>query len=207
MKRIAVIGIFLFLAVNFFILNSAEAYMTFEVGLAQQAENYDEINFGNTQWQFDDGTNIALAIGGTIKNTVRLEGELSYRKMHFENRIFTPTGEVQSGSGDQSQFQIMFNGIWQIMPEWRVSPFIGAGIGASYISWNDINRSIDDSDAAFTYQLLAGASVRLTNRMFIEGTYYYVSADDIELADAVGLVGKLANQQLNVFTLGVRINF
>lgn len=207
MKRVITIEIFLFLVINCFILNNAEAYMTFEAGLAQQVDNYNETNFGGIQFQFDKGINLALAIGGTIKKSVRLEGEMSYRKMHFQNRIDVSDGTTQSGSGDQNQLQIMFNGIWQIMPEWRFSPFIGAGIGVSYISWNGINRSIDDSDTALTYQLLAGASVRVTEKIFIEGTYYYVSPDDIELEDAAGLVGNLDNQQLNVFTLGVRINF
>ena len=57
MKKVATIGIFLFLVINCFILNNAEAYMSFEAGLAQQVDNYNETNFGNTQFQFDEGIN------------------------------------------------------------------------------------------------------------------------------------------------------
>ena len=207
MKRIAAVGIVLFFAVNFIVLTNAEAYVSLELGLAQQVDNYNETNYGTTQWEFDDGANFALALGGTIKDAVRLEGELSYRKMDFKNRISIPSGTLQSGTGDQQQLQLMFNGIWQIMPEWRVSPFIGAGIGYSLIYWNDVAGGIDDGDAVLTWQLLAGASVRVAEKIFIEGTFYCVNPDDIELQDAYGDVGKLDNQRLRVFTLGVRFNF
>lgn len=207
MKRIAAVGTFLIFAIIFFVLTNAEAYVSLELGLAQQAENYNETNFGTTQWEFDDGVNFAIALGGTIKNTIRLEGELSYRKMDFKNRILIPAGTVESGTGDQQQLQLMFNGIWQIMPKWRVSPFIGAGIGSTLIYWNDVFGGIDDGDAVITWQLLAGASVRVTEKIFIEGTYYCVNPDDIELEDASGAVGKLDNQRLRVFTLGIRFNF
>jgi opacity protein-like surface antigen len=209
MKRISTIVVILFLVVNFIVLTDAEArYFTAELGLAQPDE-YNETNFGSTEWEFDDGTNFSFAYGSSLKETFRLEGEFSYlRQLDFKNRIFIPTGTQQSGSGDQTQVSLMFNGIWQIMPEWKVSPFLGGGIGFTKISWNDVNPgALDDSDTVFTYQIFVGGSVRITNNLFIEGTYYYVKPDDVDITDINGITGKLDNQQLNIFTFGIRYNF
>ena len=206
MKRLSSLVVFLFLVVNFIVLTDAEAgYFTTKLGLVQPDE-YNETNFGTTKWEFDDGTNFSIAFGGNIE-MFRLEGEFSYRKMDFKNRTYIPTGSTQNFGGDQTQLQCMFNFIWQIMPEWPVSPFLGVGIGETLISWNNVNTVLDDADLVFTYQAILGASIRVSDNFFIEGTYYYVKSDDIEIEDDYGTTGKLDNQQQNIIAVGIRVNF
>jgi len=159
-----------------------------------------------TKWEFDDGTNFSIAFGGNIE-MFRLEGEISYRKMDFEGVTSIPTGETENFGGDQRQIQFMFNCIWQIMPEWPVSPFLGLGIGETFIYWNDVNTTVDDADYVFTYQAILGASIRVSDNFFIEGTYYYVKSGDIEMEDEYGDTGKLDNQQQNIIAVGIRVNF
>ncbi len=138
---------------------------------------------------------------------IRLEGEISYRKMDFESHTYILTGRTLNFGGDQTQLQFMFNCIWQIMPEWPVSPFLGLGIGETFIYWNNVNNTVDDADYVFTYQAILGASIRVSDNFFIEGTYYYVKSGDIEMEDEYGDTGKLDNQQQNIIAVGIRVNF
>jgi len=206
MKRLSSLVVFLFLVVNLIVLTDAEAgYFTTKLGLVQPDE-YNEKNYGDTKWEFDDGTNFSIAFGGNIE-MFRLEGEISYRKMDFEGVTSIPTGETENFGGDQRQIQFMFNCIWQIMPEWPVSPFLGLGIGETFIYWNDVNTTVDDADYVFTYQAILGASIRVSDNFFIEGTYYYVKSGDIEMEDDSGNTGKLDNQEQNIIAVGIRVNF
>ncbi len=206
MKRLSSLVVFLFLVVNFIVLTDAEAgYFTAKLGLVQPDE-YNETNFGNSKWKFDDGTNLSIAFGGNVE-MFRLEGEMSYREMDFESRTSIPSGATQNFGGDQTQVQFMFNCIWQIMPEWPVSPFLGMGIGQTFIYWNNVNTVIDDSDNVFTYQAILGASIKVNDNFYIEGTYYYVKSDDIEMKDDYGTTGKMDNQQQNIIVVGIRVNF
>jgi opacity protein-like surface antigen len=207
MKSVAAAAGLLFFLIGVAAPNPARAgYITAGLGLALPEDRYNEVNYGLSQWEFDESANLSLAYGGNL-NAVRLEGELSYRKLDFEGRTSVPSGAQQNWGGDQTQIQIMFNGIYQIMPRWPVSPFIGAGVGFTRVSWNDVNWIIDDSDLVFTYQGLAGISVRIGENFFMEGKYYYVVPDDVSITDKLGITGKLDNQELNIVVLGIRYNF
>ena len=206
MKRFSVSTFAFLIVIAFSGLSSVDAgYITGGAGLAKPGD-YNEKNFGNTRWAFDDGLNLSFAFGGNVK-MFRLEGELSYRKLDFESRTFVPTGTQQRLGGDQTQTQLMFNGIYQIKPEWTVSPFIGVGIGFTRVSWNDVNTAIDDSDTVFTYQAILGGSIRVNPNLFIEGKYYYVVPDDVEVTDIYGITGEMDNQELDIITIGIRYNF
>ena len=207
MKSVAAAAGLLFFLIGVAAPNPALAgYITAGFGLALPEDRYNEVNYGLSQWEFDESAHLSFAFGGNLK-AVRLEGELSYRKLDFEGRTSLPSGAQQNLGGDQTQIQIMFNGVYQIMPRWRISPFIGAGVGFTRVSWNDVNGIIDDSDLVFTYQGLAGISVRISEKFFMEGKYYYVVPDDVSISDKLGITGKLDNQELNIIVLGIRCNF
>jgi opacity protein-like surface antigen len=197
----------LFCAVVFFDPGSAEArYWAAGLGVALPQDQYNEKNYGFTRWEFDESTNLSLAFGGNLK-MFRLEGELSYRKLDFEGVTVVSTGEQQNWGGDQSQIQLMFNALYQFMTRWRVSPFIGAGAGVTRVSWNDVNIVVDDSDMVWTYQAIGGVSVRITDRIYIEGIYNYVVLDDVSIMDISGATGKMDNQELNIISIGLRYQF
>lgn len=187
-------------------------YTRFGIGYAEQIDNYNEENVGTTEWEFDGGPNFTVSAGYGA-NFWAVEGEVSYKKMDIDSRIFKPTGTRSNYEGDQDQIAFMLNGFWYPKPEWMVSPYLGAGLGVTRISWNDIRfpgsgSVLDDTDTVFTYQLIVGASYAVSPQLSLEIDYRYFAPDDADIVSApAGTVGKLADQELNIFGLAVKYKF
>lgn len=183
----------------------------FGIGYTEQIDNYDEVNVGQTEWEFDGGPNFNVSAGYDA-NFWAVEVEASYKKMDMDSRISKLTGTRLNFEGDQDQIAFMLNGFWYPKPDWTVSPYLGAGLGVTKISWNDIRVSgsstvLDDSDIVFTYQLIIGASYEVSPQLFLEIDYRYFAPDDAEILSSTGTTGKLDNQELNIFGLGVKYKF
>jgi opacity protein-like surface antigen len=186
-------------------------YGRFGMGYAQQIDNYNEVNGGQSAWEFDGGPNFTISTGYDA-NFWALEGELAYRKMDIGNRISKRKGRRLSYTGDQSQISLMLNGYLYPKSDWTISPYLGIGFGVTKISWNNIRypRSssfFDDSDNVFTYQLIIGVSHKITSQLVLEADYRYFVPNDVEITSSAGAVGKLDNQELNIFGVSIKYKF
>jgi len=120
------------------------------------------------------------SIGYAFGNGMRAEFETSYRQTAVTRNV---TGPVYDGY--ERQYSFMLNGIYDIDMGLPVKPFVGAGAGATIISWNPVNRTLnginccapyfganspvytvpinvtnnaDGKDVVASFQLMAGAS-------------------------------------------------
>ena len=182
------------------------------VGFAKQINDYDEVNYGRTEWDFVDGPNFTVSAGYDGKLWA-LEGEVVYRTMDMDVRVSKGSGTRLKYKGDQSHLALMLNSYFHPRSDWIISPYLGLGIGITKISWNNIIRCtgsrfyIDDSDNVFTYQLIVGGSYKITPQLFLEADYRYYVPDDAEITESRGSVGKFTNQELNVFGLAIKYKF
>lgn len=186
-------------------------YARLGIGYADQIDNYNEVNEAETEWEFDGGPNLTISAGHSSYSWA-VEGEVSYKKMDATTDIFTGTSTTLNLKGDQSQLAVMLNGFWYPKPNWKVSPYLGVGLGITRISWNDIRARgtsfrIDDSDNVFTYQLILGGSYKITSQIHLEADYRYFAPDDVEVTTNMGEVGKFENQELSIFSLALKYKF
>lgn len=192
--------------------NTNSWYGKLAAGYVIQIEEYDEVNAGQTAWEFDNGYNGLVSLGREFGSWA-LEAEISYRKLDADKRRGKISGNLNPLGGDQTQFSGMFNAYYILMPETDISPYFGVGAGATQISWNNVNRigitpsGIDDSEVVFTYQLIAGVSFDMSERFSMDLDYRYFRPGAPEFTSVTGSVAKFEDQHLHIISAGFKIKF
>ena len=180
-------------------LNSNGAwYARVGIGYTEQSNHYDKKIFGTSEWHFHDGVNFT-ASSGFDANFWAVEGEVSYKKF----------GTKSNFEGDQTQASAMLNFLLHPKQDWIISPYIGAGFGATEISWNNIfiqgdRFTINESDIVFTHQFIIGAAYKVLSDLFLEIDYRYFKSDSV--ANFEGRA-KLDHQELHIFGFAVKHKF
>jgi opacity protein-like surface antigen len=86
------------------------------------------------------------SIGYAFGNGMRAEFETSYRQNAVTRNV---TGPVYDGY--ERQYSFMLNGIYDIDMGLPVKPFVGVGAGATIISWNPVNRTLNGINCCAPY--------------------------------------------------------
>ena len=98
-----------------------------------------------------------------------------------------------SPSGDIESWTLMGNVIYDFAPGSVINPFLGAGIGINHVKIDTVgqfsnvgavtasnaaiqNLTIDDSDTALAWQVIAGLAWQATDRLDVDLTYSYLGA-------------------------------
>ncbi len=117
-------------------------------------------------------------------------------------------------SGDTTTIVGMINGIVDIDFALPVVPFVGAGLGAAYVTLNDVSGSVgnvpfeltDDSDMVLAYQALGGVAYPITDQIIVELEYRFLTMTDPEFTDSLGASIDVENDSHNI-EVGFRLNF
>ena len=134
-----------------------------------------------------------------------------------------------SPDGSQDEFSVMGNVIYDILPDSKIDPFVGVGLGVSYLEtkvngqFSGLpprsaatvnpyqNLTADDDDTAFAYGALAGVAYHVTNRLSIDVAYHFIrTADHKWTTEGTGSIqpgvfrGHYEDQSA---TVGLRWNF
>jgi len=165
----------------------------------------------------DEGFLIGGAIGLRFAGlpNVRAEAELSYGENDIDGLNFSGNGagaEVGVG-GDISYTSLLANGYWDFRSDSLLTPYVGAGIGVSFVDTNAVygpGVRLDGSDEVFTLQLIAGAAYDLsdTTALFADVRYrqlYDVSTSRITPGGDVASVSD--DFGLTSFNVGLRFAF
>jgi len=186
--------------------------------------------------QFDNGYSLSGEFGARYTNGFRSGIELTYSKADVEThsrvnvagtvidgvdaavltgsptQLGATVGQVVAEpAGDQIKSTSVFaNLYYDFNRNGKISPYLGAGLGYSDVSVTyspsgvDI---IDDSAGRFTYQLKAGATWSLSERIDVYGEAAYRATDDLELKNNLfpGTLN-IENRQ-TVFSIGARYKF
>ena len=160
------------------------------------------------------GYDVTGALGKSLGNGFRVEGELGYHDIGINHATVYSAGGlgVTSGGaqGDVSAESLMANGYYDFDTGTNWKPYVGAGVGMANVNFDgiDINgiRAVDNSDLAFAYQAMAGIGYQLTPSGTIYTGYRYFAVDDPSLNDAAGgtLHSELETHNLEV---GYRLSF
>lgn len=137
----------------------AETYLRGELAGGFSDEYDTSVPGGNLENSWRAGA----ALGAKLSPHVRLEGELAYSKADLE------------GGGDSKATLGLGNVYYDFGDGTKITPFVGAGLG-----WGKFDTSAGD-DNGWAYQLTAGLSKNVSDRMTAEVAYHYTAAPDLDI--------------------------
>lgn len=155
----------------------------------------------------DVDTHSGVNVAGTVIDGVDaavLTGSPTQLGATVGQVVATPDGdEIESTS-------IFANLYYDFNREGRISPYVGAGLGYSDVSVQYSPSGvgiIDDSKGKFAYQLKAGATLAVSERIDLYGEAAYRATDDVKLENTLfpGTLN-IENTQ-TVFSVGARYRF
>jgi len=132
----------------------------------------------------DTGIAFGLAFGYDFDG-LRVEAEGAYQKNDFDT--VSALGITTNLAGDVDVFSLLCNVYYDFNNSSPITPYIGAGIGMSMVSINDIGLpnmigpvglSLDDT--ALSYQVGGGVSFIITKRVSLDLKYRYLCVPDLQ---------------------------
>lgn len=172
---------------------------------------------GTVDTNLDEGFVIGGAVGlrfSSIPN-LRADIELSYGENDIDGLNFSgngPGSEIGVG-GDISYTSLLVNGYWDFDTNGPLTPYVGAGLGVSFVDTSAIygpGVRLDGSDEVFTLQLIAGASYDISESTALFADVRYRQFYDLS-TDRITPTGGLASISddfgLTSINAGVRFSF
>jgi len=138
----------------------------------------------NGDFELENTTSFAGALGMRLSSQVRLEGEFSYRNAEFTTVDLAGSGTFDTGGEFKSSI-LFANAYYDFDVPWSVQPYIGGGIGYGWHTgeFNDgtsqlVNVSSDDS--SFMWNAAVGAKYRPRTDLAFTAGYRYMDSFDLE---------------------------
>lgn len=129
----------------------------------------------NSEFGLDAGWAVEGALGYRFTDHYRGELEVGYREMGVDSILNSTTaaGDIKAWSG-------MFNVLYDIFPQARFTPYIGAGAGIGMVSYEGVtpvnSTSLDDDEVVPLIQGIAGVSAKVSDQMDLFVNYQYVDS-------------------------------
>lgn len=158
---------------------------------------------------FDSGFLALGTLGYKFAEGLRLEGELGWREADVDN--FSGT----AWTGSQKTWSTMANLLYDFETESSVTPYLGAGLGLSWVGWKDNFRGpttpvFEGTDKEFTWQGIGGIGVAATDALKFFLEYRYISTGNTsfapDLTPATPVIGGHKDNSHNVLA-GFRYAF
>ena len=177
---------------------------------------------GQINLDSQSGLGLGFAFGQIQGKNLRSELEFSYRNHDVDDLFlsdFAGGRERLEGVGDIESYAGMLNLYWEFVDlcGGRLSPYIGAGVGAVNVSADmrldgGLDAFNDGEDSSFAYQYIVGVNykVRTYSDFFVE--YRHFAADSLRFDTSLpaGSIlngdGELNYQTNNIF-FGMRLKF
>lgn len=130
---------------------AAHAQGLYAGGLLGIGDGEGEIANSGLDLEFDAGPFVNAFVGKDL-GSVRLEGELAYRQNDMDNILGIPV------AGEMTSVALMANIYYDFGAGTGITPYIGAGLGAAYVTFDSVDLLVDDNDTTFALQLMVGVS-------------------------------------------------
>jgi opacity protein-like surface antigen len=202
----------------------------------------DGVNSGNSSFNsasLDNDFTFGVGVGYQFNEWFRADATVDGFRSDFSgstrsaspcstDAAFDDTGCRSSDSADMSAISVMANGYVDLGTYAGFTPYVGAGLGFSYVSWSDLGSKyycVDggaacpdslvgsssmggESDWRFTYALMAGAAYDLTNNWKVDVGYRYKQIDNGDMfswaSDGLSIKGKDSDLSQHEIRVGLR---
>jgi opacity protein-like surface antigen len=186
--------------------------------------------------EFDKGYNISGQVGYRLNGGLRAEAELFYTRNGIKRHSGLTVGGanidgvgvsvltrgtpaatdptvgalINSGIGSAKTYGAFANVYYDLIPEGKFSPYVGAGIGLARnrVNYRPSNVAVGKgSETNLAYQFAAGATYKASDNFEIFGQYNYRDFGKNKLALSLLPADLGVKNKQSVFSLGVRIPF
>ncbi len=197
-------------------------YLRGDVGVSfQQVDNLHNVAFNDTatfdsvtilDTDFDPSWFLGLGVGYQINDIFRVDLTGEYRgKSEFKGLdIAVPAGGGGAYFNEyfskKSEWLFLANGYWDIGTWERFTPFVGAGVGASYVKIHDLQDfntlspdgpsatcpvggngcAVGDGQWNFAWALYAGLAYSMSPNLVLEVGYRYLNLGDGQTKNMLG---------------------
>ncbi|WP_298961024.1 outer membrane protein [uncultured Roseibium sp.] len=188
--------------------------------------NAPDIKYGTLDF-FDEDMDGTFMLGGGVgykfNNHFRTDLTLDYEfpaEVKSKAPCFGCSPDYSIEKADIDVWTVMLNGYVDIGTWNKITPYVGAGIGASYVTTSDIRFQNPngasgtyegDSKWNFAWALMAGASYDITPNLALDGGYRYLNIGDAHSAkfSTGGQNARIEYEDLSAheFRLGARYTF
>ena len=164
----------------------------------------------STTLESETGYAISFAFGRRHNHRLRSEIELALREndssFEFEPSAVGDILGTSLSSDDEDEiraYSIMKNFIWGFENASRLTPYVGAGLGWSYIDLDAPSVGIDEGTGAFSYQAIGGVARSLNNAAEFIVEYRFFGTAEVDLG---GIETPITYNAHNLF-LGVKFEY
>lgn len=177
-----------------------------------------QLRFGSNSFfrsdSVSDGYTAGFATGRRLGTRFRTELEFSYRRNELSNNFFVvgfapisflpPFGQVSRGELHTYSGMANFYFDFDRSPDRKLTPYVGVGIGASYIDSDVTYRGSGETpsnESTFAFQAIGGVSARLSScaDLFVEYRYFRTGKDDFYLPDTAGPFNQFVSDKFDFF--------
>jgi len=171
----------------------------------------------------DSGYALSFAFGRRHSRKLRSEIEVAFRSNEINRTSVEPTFTIASGvvvqgnpliteeeDGSVNATSIMKNFIFEFENDTLFTPYVGIGIGLSYIDVEfseanspDGEATFQDGEAAFSYQAIGGVATKLNSFAELVVEYRFLGTSELEFS---GLNDTFAYNTSNLF-LGAKFEY
>jgi outer membrane immunogenic protein len=147
---------------------------------------------GTIRTEADNGYRVGGALGYFFNRYLSGEVELSYTRNNLDTLNVVSSGGAASleGKGNATTLSGMVNG-YLSLPMDKIRPYVGGGIGVTRVSANGagfagVPGETDDSDNAFSWQLLAGVGFQIAPALELGARYRFQHVNSYTLFNSAG---------------------
>lgn len=131
--------------------------------------------------------NFAGALGLRLNENIRLEGELSYRKLNIKTVNVDGFGTFD-GDGHFKNWTGLLNLYYDFNTHSKFTPYLSGGLGLSHVSGQladtGSGTSFSEEDYGFTWQAGAGLKYRASDKTAYTLGYRYIDTPDLNMGKA-----------------------
>ena len=171
----------------------------FTNALASPRDRFDpEVGVSFFDSVFNDpetGYAISFAFGRRHSYVLRSEIEIAVRGNDLEtsgavgvlnqNNLIVPRSSSSSSGGEEkvNSYSVLKNFIHDFRNNSRYTPYLGFGIGWSYLDVESSLDGINDGVGAFTYQAIGGVAATVSRAVDLIVEYRFLGTSEVELDD------------------------
>jgi len=164
-------------------------YLGGSIGYNQTLDQTSEAGNEFIDTEFDAGITTSSIVGFHLADTLRIEGEFSWRRNDGDSLSLNGIDQGFTAKGAES-YNLLANAFYDFHNSSSVTPYIGAGAGIGFLN-NEFRYGLvefEDKDTAFVYQGIIGASLPITDRItgFVDARYFAATGVDFERVSPAG---------------------
>jgi opacity protein-like surface antigen len=155
--------------------------------------------------EFDSSMFVGVGIGYQLTDHVRFDvtgeyrGGASFHGLQIYNGGVAPVGGTDEYTGVKTELTFLANAYWDLGTWHNLTPYLGAGIGASYNTisgFTDVNTpnlgvayGATASQLSLAWALYAGVSMPVTPNLTLEAGYRYIDLGNAHSGDLITSTG------------------